>query len=342
MGQAEETRVVAWSASDEVVTRALYEVTQAVMAADDPLGPPMAERSARAYLKSPGEPAQTWFVPGHTPGSARGYYLLRLPDRENRQRAGLYLEVHPEHRRQGIGRALLRHAARQAAQDGRTLLRSSTLQGSAGEQFALRMGARPGLADARRVQVLGKIPADQLAALRESAARAAAGYSLVTWTGRTPDEYLAGLAEVSNAMSDAPHEPGHESRVWDAERIRERIDEARDLFGSRGYFVAAMHDATGDMAAITHIEVDPQYPEWGRQQLTAVARQHRGHRLGLLVKVAMTQWLTEAEPAMRRIVTENATDNKHMIAINEALGYELLDPQSRNYTLEIADVPGAA
>ncbi len=335
-----EIPVVAWEPGDEAGVKACYQVRRATMLADDPLGPPRSERVFQGLLASRTEPAQTWLVPGGTPGSALGYCHLRLPDRENRQRAGVFLEVHPDHRRHGIGLALLRHAARQAAEAGRSLLRSRPFQGLAGEMFARRMGARPGLADARRVLVLGKLPADQLATLRQSAARAAGGYSLVTWTGLIPDEYLAGLAAVSNAMSDAPHDPGHESRVWDAQRIREDLNDQRDLYGTRGYFVAALHAATGQMAAITHIEVDPEYPEWGSQQLTAVARPHRGHRLGLLVKAAMTEWLTDAEPALRRIVTENAADNKHMIAVNEALGYELLDPQSRSYHLPVADVQG--
>jgi GNAT superfamily N-acetyltransferase len=336
----ENMRIMTWEPGDELSAKACYQVWQAAMLADDPLGPPTSERVFQALLVSRTEPARTLLVPGDTRGSVLGFCHLRLPDRENRLRATLYLEVHPQHRRQGIGLALLRHAARQAADDGRSMLRSTPFLGSAGEVFARRMGAEPGLADARRVLVLGKLPADQLAALRESAARAAADYSLVTWTGLIPDEYLAGVAAVSNALSDAPHDPGHESRVWDAQRIRE-INHERSLFGTRGYFVAALHAATGEMAAITHIEVDPEYPEWGGQQLTAVARPHRGHRLGLLVKAAMTQWLMDAEPAMRRIVTENAADNKHMIAINEALGYELLDPQSRNYQLPVADVAGA-
>jgi GNAT superfamily N-acetyltransferase len=254
------------------------------------------------------------------------------------------LEVHPEYRRHGVGRALLRHAAERAAENGRSVLSSGALLGSPGEAFARRFGATPGLTEARRVLVLAKLPAGQVAVLREGAARAAAGYTLVTWSGRTPDEYLDGFAAVHNAMGDAPRDPGHEPRVWDAERVREHLDDQRELFGSRGYFVAALHAATGEMAAVTEIEVDPEYPGWGFQQITAVARPHRGHRLGLLVKAAMVDWLATAEPALERIVTWNAAENQHMIAINEALGYELLDPQSRSYDLAVADAlgPGSA
>jgi GNAT superfamily N-acetyltransferase len=343
-GKAEvgrKLRIVPWNASDEVAAKACYEVTQAVMLADDPLGPPMSERTARVLLKSPSEPARTWFVPGDDAGSAAGLCHLRLPSTENRHQAYVWLEIPPDHRRRGIGLTLLRHAARQAAEDGRSTLSGGAIQGSAGEAFALRLGAKPGQADARRVLVLEKLPAGKLAELRESAARAAAGYSLVTWNDQIPDEYLADVAAVFNAMSDAPRDPGHEPRAWDAQRVRERIDGPRALFGSRGYWIAARHDATGEMAAITQVEVNPENPDWGHQQITAVTRQHRGHRLGLLVKAAMTEWLVAAEPALRRIVTWNAALNAHMIAINETLGYELLDPQTRSFEVPVAGILGA-
>lgn len=57
-----------------------------------------------------------------------------------------------------------------------------------------------------------------------------------------------------------------------------------------------------------------------------VAREHRGHRLGLLIKTAMLQWLATAEPQVQRIETGNAAGNKHMIAINERLGFAKFPP----------------
>jgi GNAT superfamily N-acetyltransferase len=329
-------RIVAWDRADVLAAKACNRVVQAVMAADDPLGPPMSERTNRTYLKSPGEPAQAWFVPGDTPGSARGFYLLQLPDRDNRHRGRLYLEVHPEQRRRRIGVALLRHAARQAAEDGRSVLTSHANLGSAGEAFAKRMGAKPGLMDARRVLVLGRQPAGRVGALRESAARPAAGYSLVPWTGRTPDRYLAGLAAVFNAMSDAPRDPGHEPQVWDAQRVRERVNGLRAHYGLRTYAVVARHDASGELAALTEVAVDPADPGWGHQMLTGVTREHRGHRLGLLVKIAMAEWLTAAEPTLERINTWNAESNRYMIAVNEALGYTIAGRPSGWWKLDVA------
>ena len=54
-------------------------------------------------------------------------------------------------------------------------------------------------------------------------------------------------------------------------------------------------------------------------------REHRGHRLGPLMKIADLLWLHEREPHIDRIITWNATSNAHMPPINEAMGFTLFD-----------------
>ena len=107
--------------------------------------------------------------------------------------------------------------------------------------------------------------------------------------------------------------------------------------GVRSYTIAAVHDASGELAAMTQLSVDPDSPQWGHQGLTAVTRQHRGHRLGLLVKTAMLDWLAETAPAIERINTGNASANDHMIAVNEVLGFELDPPELHSVELAVAD-----
>jgi hypothetical protein len=46
-----------------------------------------------------------------------------------------------------------------------------------------------------------------------------------------------------------------------------------------------------------------------------VTRKHPGHRLGLLLKIAMTELLATTEPQLERIVTWNGRDNAHMIGL---------------------------
>jgi RimJ/RimL family protein N-acetyltransferase len=69
------------------------------------------------------------------------------------------------------------------------------------------------------------------------------------------------------------------------------------------------------------VVVDTESPEIGDQHDTSVARRHRGHRLGLLLKAEMLLWLADAEPQVAHIHTNNAESNQHMIAVNDRLGY---------------------
>ena len=136
---------------------------------------------------------------------------------------------------------------------------------------------------------------------------------------------VSGLAGINmSAWADMPRNAGEDAQRWDEHRVR--LDERRMAAqGLRWYTVAARSLASGELAAFTQLGVDPAVPSWGLQELTAVARPHRGHRLGLLVKVAMLELLAEREPALAQIITGNADANQHMIAINAQLGFEVVD-----------------
>jgi RimJ/RimL family protein N-acetyltransferase len=74
--------------------------------------------------------------------------------------------------------------------------------------------------------------------------------------------------------------------------------------------------------------------------ITAVIRKHRGHRLGLLVKIAMMDLLATEEPRLARIATWNTESNQHMIAVNEALGYTILGQQNISYRVSATSLLG--
>jgi GNAT superfamily N-acetyltransferase len=291
-------------------------------------------------------PGEVWYVPaeavpgGEAVGAVAAFYRIDLPDLENLDRAELNLRVHPALRRRGLGGALLRHAAQRAAADDRAILGCAVPGGSSGEWFLRSAGATLELEEVRRFQVLRTIAPGRIAELRAAAERAAAGYELVRWTGPIPDERCGQVAELYNAMNDAPRGENVQEETYDADRIRERTGKALRYGVVRGYAVAAMHQASGEMAGLTEVVIDPGNPDWGFQQLTAVTRPHRGHRLGMLVKTAMLEWLAEAEPQLEQIETGNAATNEHMIAVNETLGYHVAEPGWSFFDLPVAKVLG--
>jgi GNAT superfamily N-acetyltransferase len=338
MGLAWLMRIERWDPADETTAAACYQVHLAAHVADAVDDPPFSAGTFGLYLregfdKTPGE---VWCAADDS--GVVGYYRMQLWDLENLDRAFGGPVVHPAARRRGYGRALLRHEAARAAANGRSVLSGPAVIGSAGEAFAVAVGAAPGLIEVRRVQYPAKIGAGKVAELRQLAARAATGYSLVNWAGDVPQQYLGPLAHVINAFEDAPRGENVQPESWDADRIRERTGAHVRAGLLRNHSVAALHDATGEMAAYTGIIVDPESPKWGLQELTAVTRPHRGHRLGLLVKTAMLELLAEAEPQLEFIKTTNAAANDHMIAVNELLGYEVAGPGMRFYVAPVADL----
>jgi GNAT superfamily N-acetyltransferase len=331
---------VRWDPADAATLRGCEAVYSAALDIDDASGPRMTGQVLSAWLRHSftGDPAETWYLPVTAPESVAGWYRLVLPDLENRDRAELLIVVDPAARRQGLGTSLLRHAAARAAAEKRSVLGAEVRDGTAGDAFADAIGAKPGIAGAMRRLYPRTVPDGKFARLRAEATAAASGYSLVRWMGRTPPEYLEPLAKVLNAYADAPHDEGYEAGDWNGERVRERADGPMVAMGVRSYTVAAKHDATGELAAMTQMAVAPDHPRWGHQGLTAVTRRHRGHRLGLLVKTAMLAWLAETEPAVEVVDTGNATANLHMIAVNETLGFELDPPLYHTVEVAVADV----
>jgi len=324
--------------TDRDLVRACHEIHVAAAPVDVPGEPPMSDRFFAGWLRMywTEDRPETWLA-RDAAGVPSGWYSLTLPARENTHLAYLTPVVGLGYRRHGIGTALVRHAAGQTQAGGRALLSAECTLGSPGEAFSRALGARAGMAEASRVLHLRAIPDGHLARLRERARAAGGGYALLSWEGPAPDRYIGQVAALNQDGEDAPHEAGHEAQRWDVARVRAAEQRAAGQ-GLRLYSVAARSERTGELAALTELQVDPQAPEWAYQGLTVVARAHRGHRLGLLVKVAMLERLAGREPQLERIITGNADVNEHMIAINVALGYQILD-HWLSWELAVADVP---
>jgi GNAT superfamily N-acetyltransferase len=311
--------------SDKDRLRACYEIVAAGWPIDRPNEPMWTFESFTGEwtFGFGADPRQAWLATDDADRPV-GCYLLTLPERENTTMGQCDLTVAPERRREGYGTQLLAHCIEQVRSAERVRLSSEIRDGSPGAAFAAAAGATAGIAEVIRVLEVDSGLADRLPALRAEAAEHALGYSLVSWDGPTPEEYLDDVVRLEAAMEDAPRDPGVETWRWDAERIRK----SEDIMFSHGvgrYEIAARHDTTGELAAITAMGTEAGTPDWGFQFGTMVLGGHRGRRLGLLVKVAMLDWLTEREPAIRHILTGNAGANAHMIAINERLGFRVTD-----------------
>jgi GNAT superfamily N-acetyltransferase len=321
--------------ADEQQLRACHQIVVSGQPQDDPGVPPISWGMFSAWWAFGlfDEPKESWLAVADD-GTPIGCYELDLPARENKTAGFLYPIVALSWRRQGIGTALVAHATSRAELAGRTLLTSNARTGSPGCAFAAALGARASSVEARRVLDLDPAVVASLAGLRAQAEPKAAGYRLRHWTGPAPEDLVGQICALEDAMGDAPHEDWFEPLSWDEERIR-AADRRLLAHGARQYSIGAMHEASGELAALTQCMVDPDVAGWAFQGMTAVTRRHRGHRLGMLLKVAMLEQLADLEPQVRQVMTFNDVDNAHMIAVNDGLGHRVTD-QFRNFELDLA------
>jgi GNAT superfamily N-acetyltransferase len=324
---------------DQVRVRACHELFAIAMAADDPDEPPMSARRFAGWLAagSRGDPQETWLISGAA--GVDGWYLIEFPDDDGEHLGRLELQVGPGRRRRGLGTALARHAAGRALARGRTQLTAFARQDSAGEAFALALGAAPGRVIVRGKLDIGTMPAGHLEQLRATVR--AAGYSVLSWQAPASSERMSQIAAMYDVLAGLPPRTAREASPLGARRAR-GIEGRLKAQRLRHYSVAACHDGSGELAGLTQLAVDPGQPEWAFQEMTVVLRAHRGHRLGLLIRIAMLQRLADVEPQLSGIVTGNADTSRNIIAINKALGYERLGPPARSWELALGADPPAS
>jgi GNAT superfamily N-acetyltransferase len=150
--------------------------------------------------------------------------------------------------------------------------------------------------------------------------RASDGYRLVGWRDHAPGDLIRSLAHAHERMSVDPPAGtiSYQAERWDGARVRD--GERRILAAGRTNLTFAAVAPDGDVAGFTELSLLPDSPaveQWD----TIVLAPHRGHGLGMRLKLANLVALAEADPSRDRVFTWNADENEHMLAINVTLGF---------------------
>ena len=168
-------------------------------------------------------------------------------------------------------------------------------------------------------------PSPERDALRSTAEKASADYGLARHVGPTPVAELAEMVVLREAINDAPD--AHEFEAYPSERIAAYEHSLVERLQTQ-YTVVARHRATGEPAGITMLCVRELRPEIAAQEDTSVLPGHRGHRLGLRLKLDMIDWLRAERPDVHAVDTWNDATNEPMIAVNQRLGTRIVAENS--------------
>lgn len=286
------------------------------------------------------------------PGAALGYAHLGLPQEDNTHLVEAGVVVRRAARRRGIATSLAAAIREELRGSGRTTIGAwcpnpllapdhpGALAPKTGVGLVDRtdpaaswlLGLGFELEQGERYSIL-TLPTDpahraawlaRITALRtDAAATAGPDYDVVQWRGITPEQWRDRMAELHTRMSvDAPSAGfDYREEAWDADRVV-HIGELMVESDRSNAFTAIRHVPSGHLVAYTELQWPNPRPHAVFQEDTLVHGEHRGHRLGMLAKAANLELLLAENPAASRIHTWNAAENRFMLAINEALGFE--------------------
>ena len=256
-----------------------------------------------------------------------GAGLLTRALRDNLHTAMAFAYVRPDRTREGTGRRLVEELEVVAAGDGRTTLQSEAYLPPGGtgvpEAFARALGY-----DVASRESIKELATDDYRARRDALvaeARAADGYRIVTFDTVCPEEHLESFGRLLGMlMSEVPlGDLDLAASEWSPERIR--AAEQRQVATGRHVHTALALAPDGSVAGVSDVRVDDTDHEHAQVGITIVDPAHRGHRLGLALKLATHDLALATYPTLERLDTSNAEVNTWMNAVNEALGYRTIE-----------------
>ena len=278
-------------------------------------------------------------------GEIVGTVDIALPLADNLDLAEFTLDILPEFQRRGVGRQLLEAAEHFARDEGRhTILIDTNHPGASlsdSPSGQLVPGSGPGFVPlgSREVEFARhtgytlqhieqfsacRLPLDSrlVVALAAEAEEANSGrYRLHHWTDRCPDQWLEAVATLENSAGE-DGVPGVEDPelVLDGGILRQAEEVA--IAQGRRTVVTAVEDLnSGLLVGLTTISVLALRPDVVFQDDTVMLQAHRGNKLGLLMKVANMERLTEQFPDARVLYTWNAPENRYLLKVNQQLGF---------------------
>ncbi|WP_249999553.1 GNAT family N-acetyltransferase [Actinoplanes sp. M2I2] len=302
-----------------------YDIASVVAHHDCPDLPFQSRKNYRAKFTDPPPGVMFERYLGHLDGKPVGYLDLSFPQLDNLDNVELDLLVLPECRRRGVGRALWEVAVERARVNNRKhLMAASVDRHPDGGAFAEAVGAKAGLAETRSRLDVTALDEPRLAELRADAQKHAGDYRLRRWVGVPPDDIIDDVAYLESRLNaDAPTgDMNWEPEKIDADRLR-KDEEARERRGRRSFQAGA---TIGDkLVAWTWLICEVDQPVHAWQNTTLVDPDHRGHRLGMLVKLDNLDNIREHRPQLEAIDTFNASENAYMLNINRAMGFRAVD-----------------
>lgn len=312
---------------DEAALRAWWEVGKAATS-ERPGSPFPAWEVSRTALPADNPERDTTLIGAFDGETMVAAAMFLLPLQENLHTCGFDLYVVPSRRREGIGTQLLTDVEARAAAHARTTLQCEGFVPPGETGPAELFAAAHGYAVASREGFKELTLADyreRRAALVAGVGAAADDYTFVTFDTVCPDEHVESFGRLLGMLiAEIPlGDLDLEDSEWTPERLR--AAEQRCVSIGRHILTALAIAPDGSVAGSSDVRINDADPAHGQIGITLVDPAHRGHRLGMALKIATHDLALATYADLETVDTCNAEVNEHMNAVNEALGYRSIE-----------------
>jgi GNAT superfamily N-acetyltransferase len=312
---------------DETVLRAFWEAEQAAVRADRAHPVIRTWDALRATVQDPSPYHRRLLLAALEDDSVVGGADVGMSLQDNRHTGDLEINVRPQWRRRGIGTALHAAASERLEACGRSTVMGEAYEPVEGEPtgavpFARSLGFTSEHVEDHLVLPL-PVAGEQVRTLTESLPDLEE-YELVTWGDRCPDEHIAAYCQMHTQMETdiSTGELDLEPVTFDEARVR--TSETRLARSYRQLHVAARRVEDGVFGGFS-IVLLPHGETVALQMDTLVMPEHRGRRLGLLMKLATLDAVRAGHPERTALHTWTARSNAAMQATNQRFGYVALE-----------------
>jgi GNAT superfamily N-acetyltransferase len=322
-------RVVPIELDDEETFRTWHQVFVQAMTPGR-IDPYIPTYSDMRHLFTPSSSTKTDVWLAYYDDQPAGIGGIQLPLLENVGLAYFAIGVVPELRCRGVGAALYDYTVERVKAEGRHSMvfqlevAPENLDSAPGVAFATKRGLTARNTMIRRRLPL-PVPPATLDAFEAKAAERCSRYQLLQWAGACPDEHAEQYAALKGLLSvEAPQgDLEMEEQKWDVARLRE--SEERSMRSGETTYTTVAVAPDGTLAGHTQIGVERDPQGQAFQFDTLVLGAHRGHRLGLALKVANLRALQAAHGDLDWLVTSNAEQNAAMVKVNVDMGFEIVE-----------------
>ncbi len=234
--------------------------------------------------------------------------------------ARVIVQVLQPPRRRGVGRMLLAKAAELAHERGKSLLIGGTAEAD-GFAFIEAIGAQVAQRGQEGRLYMDKVDWGMVERWAEEGPRRSPRTTL-QWLGdHVPDDIVEEYCEVlTESINEAPRDELETGDIVITPEVNRHWEDNIKESGGRALEVISREE-DGAISGITAMGHWPDDKTMIHQFITGVRPPYRGRGLGKWLKAANLLRVRRDLPQMTVVLTDNATTNAAMLAINERLGF---------------------